>query len=149
MTLGLWLCLFSFVIVLFPHSFVLKKFQRERANPFGKESFEAFQFFDIVWIVVCVGGLGWSLLAVDSHSHQFSLIAMFLALITMPIALYSGFTGIYPDRSRIGYYYFQQYKDPAKQFLMSSKYPELKILGWVQFIFLVGVASISVVHVFW
>jgi len=74
---------------------------------------------------------------------------MFLALITMPTALYSGCTGIYPERSHIGYYYFQQYKDPAKQFLMSSKYPELKVLGWVQFIFLIGIVGISAGYVFW
>ena len=149
MTLGLWLCLFSFIIVLFPHSFILKKFQRERANPFGKESFDAFRFFDIIWIVACVVGLGWSLLAADNYSHGFSLIAMFLALITMPIALYSGLTGIYPERNSIGYYYFQQYKDPAKQFLMSSKYSELKVLGWVQFVLLVSIAGIAAGYVFW
>ncbi len=149
MTLGLWLFLLSFAIFLFPHSFVLKKFQRQRALPFGKESFGAFQFFDVVWIIICMVGLGWSLLKTGGYSRQFALMAMFMALITIPTALYSSFTGIYPERSRVGYYYFQQYKDPAKQFLMSSKYPELKIVGWLQFIFLLSVAGISAGYVFW
>lgn len=148
MTLGLWLCLFSFLIVLFPHSVVLKKFERQRANPFGKESFQAFQFFDVVWMIICLGGLGWSLLARDGYSDKFSLMAMFLALIFMPIALYSGFTGIYPERTRVGYYYFQHYKDPAKQLLMSSQLPELKLVGWVQFVLLIGIVAISAGYVF-
>jgi hypothetical protein len=143
MTLDLWLCLFSFVIVLFPHLVTLKKFQRQRANPVGKESFQAFQFFDVAWIILCAGGLGWSLLTTHGYSHRFAFLALFVSLITIPTALYSGFTGIYPERSRFGYNYFQQYKIPGKQFLMSSKYSELKMVGWVQSILLIGIVGVS------
>lgn len=149
MTLDLWLCLFSFVVVLFPYLFSLKKFKRERANPFGQESFQAFQFFDIVWTIFCVGGFVWRLFTADGNSHKFALLAMLVALITIPVALYSSLTGIYPERSRIGYYYFQQYNEPAKQFLMLSKYPELKTVGWVQLILLISIVGVSASQVFW
>lgn len=148
MTLGLWLCLFSFAVVLFPELFILKKFQKQHGSPWGKESFAVFKFFDIVWMAVCLIGLGWSLVTNDDYSHRFTVLAMLVALITMPIALYSGFTGIYPERSRMGYHYFQHYKDPAKQLLRSSKYPELKIVGWVQLLFLIGIVGISASYVF-
>ena len=149
MTLGLWLCLFSFVIVLFPEPLLLRKFQKQYGSPVGKESFKAFQFLDVIWMIVCLAGFGWALVKADGYSAKFSLMAMCLALITIPIALYSGLTGIYPARSRIGYYYFRQYKDPAKKFLMSSKYSEVKVIGWLQFFFLIGIVAFSAGYLFW
>ena len=149
MSFGLGLCLLSFAVVLFPEPFILRRFQKQYGSPWGKESFQAFQFFDIAWMIVCMIGLGWSQFRTNDVSDLFALLAIFLALITMPMALYAGFTGIYPQRSRMGYCYFQQYKDPAKQFLMSSKYPELKIVGWVQFIFLMGIVGVSASYLFW
>ena|SRR5215510_5728115 len=149
MTLDIWLFLSLFVIVLLPEPFLLKKFQKQYGSPWGKESFGAFKFFDTVWIVVCIVGLGWSLATTkNDSSSRLVLLSIFMALISMPIALYSGFTGIYPQRSRIGYYYFQQYKDPARQFLRQSKYPEIKILGWVQLGCLIGIVVVSFGNLF-
>src|SRR5215207_9861305 len=115
MTLGFLLVLLSFAVVLFPHLSILKKFEQQRAYPFGKESFQTFQVVDIVCIVVCMCMLGWSITRVSNYSDRFSILAMFLSLITIPTAVYSTFTGIYPERTRGGYYYYRKYRNPAKQ----------------------------------
>lgn len=126
----------------------LYKFQKQYGSPWGNESFDVIQIFDILRMFVCFVGMGCSLRLADDYSYTFSLIAMVLALIALPAALYSGLTGIYPVRSRMGYYYFQQYKDPAKQFLRSAKYPELKMGEWVQFIFLITLVVLSASYLF-
>jgi hypothetical protein len=148
MTFSLWLLLFSFAVAIFPHLFILKKFEKENAYPFGKGSFQTFQIVDIVWSMACILFFGRWIARASNSSESFSLFAMFFSLITIPTAVYSSFTGIYSARTRRGFYYYEKYKNPAKQFRKSSKFPELKIVGWIQLFFLIGIAGVSIIYVF-
>jgi hypothetical protein len=148
MNIGVWLGLAALATILLPDLFILRKYKEESSSNLSGEKFEAFQFFETIWLIVNLGFFIWQWMVATNYPHRFVLLALVFASITIPLALFSGLTGIYPIRTRSGYYYYIRYKDPAKQFLMSSKYPELKIVGWVQFILLISIIVISSVYFF-
>jgi len=148
MTFSLWLFLFSFAVAIFPHLFILKKFWKEDGYSFGKESFQTFQNVDSVWVMACILFFGWWIARASNSSEVFTLFAMFFSLVTIPTAVYSSFTGIYTARTRRGVYYYQRYKNPVRQPRKLSKFPELKIVGWIQLFFLIGIAGVSIIYVF-
>ena len=148
MTFSFWLFLFSFGTAIFPQLFILNKFEKENADPFGKGSFQTFQNVDSVWSIVCILFFGWWLARASNSSEGFTVSAMFFSLIPIPTAVYSSFTGIYSARTRRGVYYYQKYKNPATQLRKLSKFPDLKIVGRIQLFSLIGIAGVSIIYVF-
>ena len=149
MNLGLWLCLISFAVIIVPDLFILRKFEKKQNWHLSGEKFDAFQLIDTVWIIICIGFLLWQLRILDSYPHRFALLAMTLSMMTTPSALFSILTGIYPERNRSGYAYYVRYKDPGRNFLAASKYPELKLVGWFQLFFVLVVIGVSSFYIFW
>jgi len=148
MTFGLWLFLFSFAVAILPHLSILKKFEKEKDYPVGKDSYWTFQIADSVWNMVCIFFFGWRMANASNSSESFAFFAIFLCLVTIPTATYASFTGVYSAGTRYGFYYYRKYKNPAKQFRMSSKLPELKIVGLIQIILLTIIAGVSMIYIF-
>jgi hypothetical protein len=144
MPLIFWINLVTIVKVLFPHLFILRKYEK---RSFGGENFQAFEFFETIWLIVSFVGFFYGYKIMHGFPGAFALTAIVLASITIPIALFSGLTGIYPERSRIGYFYYVDYKNPAKRLLAEGKYPELKMTGWLQLLFLVVIILVSVLTI--
>ncbi len=140
MPLSFWISLVTIAIMLFPHLFILHKYEKRSLDG---ENFQAFEFFETIWLIVSTVGLFYGYRIIHGFPGIFALIAIFLASITIPTALFSGLTGIYPERSRIGHSYYVDYQSLAKRLLTEEKYPELKITGWLQLLFLVVIIFVS------
>lgn len=135
-----WISLITILIMLFPHLFILRKYEK---RSFGGENFQAFEFLESIWLIVSVVGFVYGYKIIQGFPRAFDLMPIFLASINIPPALFSGLTGIYPERSRSGYFYYVDYQNPVNRLLVKGKYPELKMIGWLQFVFFVAIIVVS------
>jgi len=150
LTPGLWFCLLALCVAFFPHFFILRKYEK-KFEDFFSEKFRLFHFFQLGWMVIsaCVYVLMVAFFAADNRSYELAALSMFFASVALPPALFSALTGVYPEISRKGYHYYERHSNSSEQAPTLANHPHLKTMGWIQFVFLAVVISVSAVCILW
>ena len=129
-------------IMLWPHIFVLRKYKTITDEYLGPGA-SVFSRIDTIWMIVSVAGLllGWRYL-------QRYALPILAAATALPLAVFAGINGAYPERTRGGYVYYAERKNPIIRLLPANRPYELQILGWVQSLLLIAVILFSLSMVF-
>jgi len=130
-------------IMLWPHLFVLRKYKTVTDEYLGPGA-SVFPRIDTIWMIVNVAGLllGWRYLRVYA-------LPILIASTTLPLAIFAGINGAYPERTRgSGYVYYAERKDAMIHLLPANRSYDLHILGWVQTLLLIAVILFSVSMLF-
>jgi hypothetical protein len=137
MTPDILLAVAAVGILLWPYLFVLRKYKTVTDEYLGSGA-SVFPRIDTICMVVNVAGLllGWRYL----RGYALPILA---ASITLPLAVFAGITGAYPERARGGYVYYAEHKNPIIHPLSAARPYELYIIGWVQCLSLAGIILIS------
>jgi len=144
MTPGFLLTVIAAAIILWPYLFVPRKYKTVTDEYLGASA-NIFPHIDTIWMVLNGVGLllGWRYL----QGYALPILA---ASTTLPLAIFAGINGAYPERTRGGggYVYYAEYKNAFLRPLPANRPYELQILGWVQGLLLIGVILFSLSMVF-
>jgi hypothetical protein len=144
---GILLCTIAVLSAAFPWLFLVSyKSRCEKST--DEKRFKIFQNTETGWhlflsIIGVILFLGYS----ENPFNWLAILALALSLLTIPEALLASLTGIYRKDRHRGYVdYYEEHKDPRKQFFASSKYPTLQVIGWIQFGLLVIIILLSILE---
>lgn len=130
-------------IVLWPYLVVPRKYKTVTDAYLGPGA-SVFPRIDTIWIIVNTAGLllGWRYL----QGYALPILA---ASTTLPLAIFAGINGAYPERTRgSGYVYYAERKNAMIHLLPANRSYDLHVLGWVQTLLLIAVILFSLSMLF-
>jgi hypothetical protein len=148
-TPGLWLFLLSSFVTYFPYWFVLHRYEKEPTNFPEDRKFLFLYFLQMAWFFINVIFviLLWVFFAKGDLSQILAVLSIFFPSISLPSAIMSAITGVYPALERKGYFYYENYKSSSEQIFVATDGPQLKTVGWLQFILITVLIGVSLVYV--
>lgn len=126
------LCFIAVISAGFPWLFLIN-YEPRFDDPADKERFKNLDNMEMAWILFVIGLSLFFAFSLNQF-NVFAIIALLFCLVGLPEALLAGLTGIYRKQRYRGRHfdYYEKHKDPRKQFFVSSRYPMLQVIGWIQ-----------------